>query len=156
MESTDFLSSMSVFDPRHLPSSEERLHNYGEENIRILIDFYGIGQRAYFDGDEAFFQPDIDPEYTEAEWKLFRRLIFRKYRDSSLQSLLSCLTGSNDISTAFPNLAKLAAILEVLPVTTATVERSFSSMKLIKTRFCSRIGEKTLDHAIHICIEGPR
>ena len=80
MESTDFLSSMSVFDPRHLPNSEERLNNYGEEKIRILIDFYGIAQRAYFDGDEAFSQPDIDPEKTEAEWKLFQQLIFRKYR----------------------------------------------------------------------------
>ena len=45
MESTDFLSSMSVFDPRDLPNSEERLNNYGEEKIRILIDFYGIAQR---------------------------------------------------------------------------------------------------------------
>ena len=155
MESTDFLSSMYVFDPRHCPNSEERLNNYGEEKIRILIDFYGIAQRAYFDGDEAFSQPDIDPEYTEAEWKLFRQLIFRKYRYSSLQTVLSCLTGNDDISTAFPNLAKVATILEVLPVTTATAERSFSSMKLIKTRLRSRMGEKTLDHAMRICIEGP-
>ena len=155
MESTDFLSSMSVFDPRHLPNSEERLNNYGEEKIRILIDFYGIAQRAYFDGDEAFSQPDIDPEYTEAEWKLFRQLIFRKYRDSSLQTMLFCLTGSDDISTVSPNLAKVATILEVLPVTTATVERSFSSMKLIKTRLRSRMGEKILDHAMRMCIEGP-
>ena len=92
MESTDFLSSMSVFEPRYLPNSEEKLHNYVEEKIRLLIDFYGIAHRAYFDGDEAFSQPDIDPEYIEAEWKLFRRLIFRKYRDSSLQTVLSCLT----------------------------------------------------------------
>ena len=69
--------------------------------------------------------------------------------------MLSCLTGSDGISTAFPNLAKVATILEVLPVTTATVERSFSSMKLIKTRLRSRMGEKTLDHAMRICIEGP-
>ena len=114
-----------------------------------------LQKRAYFDGDETFSQPDIDPEYTEAEWKLFRRLIFRKYRDSSLQTVLSCLTGSDGISTASPNLAKVATILEVLPVTTATVERSFSSMKLIKTRLRSRMGEKTLDHAMRICIEGP-
>ena len=155
MESTDFLSSMSVFDPRHLPNSEERLNNYGEEKIRILIDFYGIAQRAYFDEDEAFPQPDIDPEYTEAEWKLFWQLIFRKCRDSSLQTVLSCLTGSDDISPAFLNPAKVATILEVLLVTTATVECSFSSMKLIKTRLHSRMGEKPLDHAMRIYIEGP-
>ena len=98
----------------------------------------------------------FDPEDTEAERKLFRRLIFRKYIDCSLQTVLSCLTGSDDISTAFPNLVKLAAILEVLPVTTATVERCFSSMNLIKTRLRrSRMGGKTLDHAMRICIKGP-
>ena len=62
---------------------------------------------------------------------------------------------SADIAAAFPNPAKLAAILIVLPITTATVERTFSSMKLIKTRLRSRMGESTLEHAMRICIEGP-
>jgi len=60
-----------------------------------------------------------------------------------------------DASASFPSLAKLAAILLVLPVTTATVERTFSSMKLIKTRLRNRMGDATLEHAMHICIEGP-
>ena len=45
----------------------------------------------------------------------------------------------------FPNLSKLAIILAVLPVTTATtVDRSFSCMKLIKTRLQIRMGEDTV------------
>ena len=110
MESTDFLSSTSVFDPRHLPDTEERLENYGEDKIRILTDFYGIAQRVHFYEYEAFSIPDIDPEDTESEWKLFRRLLFRKYKSSTLQTVLSCLIG-RDISAAFSNLSKLAAIL---------------------------------------------
>ena len=54
-----------------------------------------------------------------------------------------------------PNPAKLAAILIVLPVTMATVERTFSSMKLIKTRLRNRMGESTLEHTMIIFIEGP-
>ncbi len=42
----------------------------------------------------------------------------------------------------------------VLPVTTATVERSFSDMKLIKTRLRNRLGESTLDQTMRISIEG--
>ena len=49
----------------------------------------------------------------------------------------------------------LAAILTVLPVTTATVERTFSSMKLIKTWLRNRMGESTLKHTMRICIEDP-
>ena len=41
---------------------------------------------------------------------------------------------SNDmIKTLFPNLSKIGAIYLSIPVTTASVERSFSQMKLFKT-----------------------
>ena len=39
--------------------------------------------------------------------------------------------------TLFPNLCKIAQISLSIPVTTASVERSFSQMKLIKTRLCT-------------------
>ena len=42
-----------------------------------------------------------------------------------------------------------------LPVTTATVKRSFSDMKLMKTRLRNRPGEESLDQTMHISIEGP-
>ena len=45
-------------------------------------------------------------------------------------------------------------ILAVLPVTTATVERSFSTIELIKTRLRIRMGEDTLEGTKRICIEG--
>ena len=78
-----------------------------------------------------------------------------QYKSSSLQQVLSGLIDSGDIAAAFPNLAKVASILEVVPVTTATFKHTFSSMQLIKTRLRSRMGENTLEHAMHICIEGP-
>jgi len=155
MESNDLISSMSVFDPRHLPDTEEELSDYGMEKMRTLINYYSVAQRVKLNEDEGVSQPDIDAEETESEWKLFRRAIFIQYKSSSLQQVLSRLIGSGDISVAFPNLSKLAAILEVLPVTTATVERTFSSMKLMKTRLHSRMGENTLEHTMRICIEGP-
>lgn len=141
MESTDLISAMSVFDPRHLPETEYKLADYGIEKIRTLVNFYSVAQKIQFQGDVGISQPDIDAEDTESEWKLFRRVIFVRYKDTSLQQVLSAMIGSgdSDIATAFPNLAKVAAIVVVLPVTTATVERTFSSMKLIKTRLRSKL-----------------
>ena len=52
-------------------------------------------------------------------------------------------------------IATLAPLQLVLPVTTATVERSFSDMRQVKTRLRSRLGENTLDQAMRVCIEGP-
>ena len=157
MESTDVISSMSVFDPRQLPSTEKELtdSDYGMEKIKILLSLYGGAQKITFDGKEGFSTPDVDPEETESEWKLFRRVIFVRHRGSTLQQVLSVLLGTTDIVAAFPNLSKLASILMILPVTTATVERTFSTMKLVKTRLRSRMGEDTLEHTMRICIEGP-
>ena len=46
-------------------------------------------------------------------------------------------------------------LMLILPVITATVECSFSSTKLIKTRLRSRMGEDALECTMCMCIEGP-
>ena len=146
---------MSIFDPHHLPGTEEELSEYGTEQIKTLTDLYSVEQRINVGGDEGISQADIEAKETESEWKLFQRLIFLQYKGRSLQFVLPRLLRNGEIYAAFPNLAKIAAILGVLPVTTATVERSFSNMKLLKTRLRSRMSEETLDYYIRICIEGP-
>ena len=62
---------------------------------------------------------------------------------------------NSTLSSFFPNLATLAKIVSTSPVETATVERSCSSIKLVKTRLRSQLGCDTLDQALRVCIEGP-
>ena len=50
---------------------------------------------------------------------------------------------------------KLINIMLTLPVETATVERSFSQMKMIKTRLCNRLNDTNLKQLMRIAIEGP-
>ena len=52
-----------------------------------------------------------------------------QYKRSFLQQVVSELKHSSDITTAFPNLAKLALILKLILVTTPTVEHNLSSVK---------------------------
>ena len=141
LQSSDVFSAFSVFDPSNLPDSEESLTFYGTENIKVLTDFYGHEQQVTFQGKIGHSNPDVDPEQTEAEWKIFRRIMFANLKtdmdgdDSipSTQRVMYSLLTSDTLSSGFPNLVKLATIALVLPVTTATVERTFSDMKLIKT-----------------------
>ena len=72
MCSTDLLSSMSVFDPRHLLDSEEELTDYGVQMIQTVIGFYESVQKAHFEGNEGVSQLDVVHEDTKAKWKLFR------------------------------------------------------------------------------------
>ena len=156
MESSDIFSAFSIFDPIHLPDSEESLSTYGMEKLRTLTDFYGKEQTLSFEGNAGVSKPDVDPDQAEAEWKIFHRILFMQHRsESGLQKIVTAVLASSALVAGFPNLASLARLAVVLPVTTATVERSFSDMKLIKTRLRSRLGEETLNHTMQISIEGP-
>ncbi len=46
-------------------------------------------------------------------------------------------------------------ILLAIPVSTATVERSFSQMKLVKNRLGSRLSDVSLAQLMRVAIEGP-
>ena len=59
------------------------------------------------------------------------------------------------LATMFPNLHTLAKICLCIPVATASVERSFSQMKLIKTRLRSSLKDTSLSHLMKIAIESP-
>ena len=71
LESTDLIASISVFDPHHLPEDENKLSDYGTDKVKTLTNFYGCVQEVHFDGSKGVSKPDIDPEDTESEWKLF-------------------------------------------------------------------------------------
>ena len=58
-------------------------------------------------------------------------------------------------SAVYPCLTNLVTIAATLPVGSATVERSFSQMKLIKTRLRSTMNEDTLEWLMLIAMEGP-
>ena len=63
---------------------------------------------------------------------------------------------TNDMLTAmFPNLSTLGNICLSIPVSTASVERSFSQMKLLKTRLRNRLSDSSLLHLMKIAIESP-
>ena len=63
---------------------------------------------------------------------------------------------TNDMLTAmFPNLSTLGNICLSIPVSTASVERSFSQMKLLKTRLRNCLSDSSLLHLMKIAIESP-
>ena len=55
----------------------------------------------------------------------------------------------------FPNLNDPANICLAIPLNTASVERSFSQMKMIKIQVSSQIGASSLSHLMKFTIESP-
>ena len=62
--------------------------------------------------------------------------------------------GLNTYTNIFPEVYKLLNTLLTLPVGTATVEHSFSQMKLVKTRAQSKVSDSKLASLICIATEG--
>ena len=75
-------------------------------------------------------QYSVDTTYLDVELKQARRLIDRKTNEGvSVKSLVELSTFLNPYKEAFPDLYKLITIALVLPPTSASCERSFSSMR---------------------------
>ena len=74
----------------------------------------------------------ISPGIT-TEWKTFRQFMAKQPKEN-IKLQLKELATNEVLKSMFPNLNTLATISLSIPVTTASVERSFSQMKLIKTK----------------------
>jgi hypothetical protein len=163
--SVKLLVSSSIFDPALLPSDEASLSDYGTEQLQALVDFYGNEVTTEFDGKKYTSSPLIDGDEVFAEWRLFKRALAREVKAlvekkkltnlPTLQEVKREMESTNTYTDIFPEIFKLLNILLTLAVGTATVERSFSQMKLVKTRLRNRVSDINLARLMRIAIEGP-
>ena len=73
----------------------------------------------------------------------------------NMKSQLTDMVSNDMLTTMFPNLHTIATISLSIPVATASVERSFSQMNLIKTTLRSSLKDTSLSHLMKIAIESP-
>ena len=147
----ELLVAFSIFDYRHLPAeSDPGYREYGKDKLARLSQQYGVQSHTTNNGNVVKFDPDIDSEQVVEEWMTYRRLLSTQKGDTqeSIQEVIE----SPVYRQMFPNIVKLMSIFLCLPVSTASVERSFSSMKTIKTRLRNRLTDASL---MLIAIEGP-
>ena len=78
-----------------------------------------------------------------------------KQPKDSMKLQLKELATNETLIAMFPNLNTLANISLSIPVSTASVGRSFSQMKLLKTRLRNRLSDKSLSHLMKIAFESP-
>jgi len=68
------------------------------------------------------------------EWGCFRQYMHDKYLDLKHRDVIKELCSNKTMSSIFPNMNAFAQVCRVVPIHTADVERTFSQVKLIKTR----------------------
>ena len=125
-----------------------------KKSIEILLHHYGTEKPALTINDENTMKSPLINEEVHTEWITFRRLFAEKPKDDIALQLQYLIT-DDMLITMFPNLHTLATVCVTIPVSTASVERSFSQMKLIKTRLRNSLNEVSLSQLMKIAIESP-
>ena len=100
-----------------------------------------------------------------SEWRVFKRAFAKQKKalmkknqlskPPTLQEIKMEMESCDGCADIFLEIIKLLNILLVLPVGIASVKRSFSQMKLVKTRLRSRINDRNLARLMRIATEGP-
>ena len=88
------------------------------------------------------------------EWKTFRRYINNQLREDIKEQLKEWSTNSL-MQTMFPNLSILDNVCLTILFGTTSVERSFSHLKMVKSRLRNRLGEANLSYLVKIALESP-
>ncbi|XP_034549984.1 52 kDa repressor of the inhibitor of the protein kinase-like [Notolabrus celidotus] len=100
-----------------------------------------------------FYSEDISkPEEVVEEFHSFRKLYSELAMDLNSDAILPFLI-ANDMDRAYPNLAILHRIYKTIPISSASAERSFSRLKLIKSYLRSCMDEARLSNLTLLCVE---
>ena len=143
------IAAFDVFNPKKLPKPIDECYlQYGNTEIeRLATQFEGAGVVG-------------DVQQCLEEWSSFRQFLSDSVSESkeaaSLESVIADLSSNAFAATVYPNMTAMGKICRVVPIHTADVERTFSQLKIIKTRVRNRMLEKTLDSLLRIAIEGPK
>ena len=144
------MSAFSIFDPKKTPSVDtSEYQQYGEGSVTVLLDQYGGRKTAVSLEGEEYEKMGLVSSEVKAEWKTLKHYLAKKTQEDMASQLHELVTNETLISM-FPNLNTLASICLTIPIGTASVERSFSQMKMIKILLRSRLGEKSLSHLMKI------
>ena len=150
MPSSDVVSAMSIFDPKKMPSVESPdLHQYGVDHIGTLLSHYGTDKLGQTSLGEPTVKKALISSEIHTEWISYRRFMAMKPKEN-MKSQLTDMVSNDMLTTMFPNLHTIATISLSIPVATASVERSFFQMKLIKMRLRSSLKDTSLSHLAHI------
>ena len=147
------LTAFSIFDPQKCPTDVQQLHKYGTAELEKLLKFYGETTEIEYEGNLFSTPADVERPRQDKSGKLSNWSSLRR-RVCHWRNLQHC---SWDVrqSVTFPNINILLSIAMVLPVSTATVERSFSDMKQIKDWLRNRLLPASMLKLMIIAIEGP-
>ncbi|CAF3472719.1 unnamed protein product [Rotaria socialis] len=132
----NLLNCFMIFDMQNMNNNKD----YGDEEIRTIQQHYSS------DFDESIMY----------EWKTFRTYLLTQRQGGKLMTQREvCMKLVQDgmLKDIYPQLSLAAEIFLIAPISTATVERDFSTMNRILTKLRNRLTTKHVDQLMRISME---
>lgn len=156
-ETLTLTTATDILAMRGLPFvPKQDLATYGNEKLGVLLEHYGAAKTVeHTDSTETVIPPVIDTKATEDEWKLLKQIMkdSSNYSSNNLTTLWQYLNAAH--GKDLPNLVKLAKLVLIIPLQTATCERGFSVQNCTKTVTRNRLREDNLRALMNVKINGP-
>lgn len=135
--STDLLQHMAALNPR------DSFSRFNKSSLLKLSEMY---PRDFDEREKLILEHDLD---------IYYHSVLNDVRFENLNNIadLARLMVATKKHISYPLVYRLLKLALVLPVATATVERCFSVMKLVKTDLRNRIGDDFLNVALICDIE---
>ena len=103
-----------------------------DDKPKALVQHYGTELQGETVVGDEYVRSAFVSSHLPTEWKTFRRYITNQPKED-INKQLKELSTSSMLEIMCPGLSTLANVCMTIPVGTASVERSFSQMKMIKT-----------------------
>jgi len=157
------LAACAVFDPRS--PAHKAAFEHEEFNIEPLQNEIAAICRHFTEAKQYSFPTDpatllvFPPLWTEAHLNMLKIEIepaFKHIREAKLETLshvLQRFLGSHELQQQFPATSKLLELISVLPLSTASVERLFSKVRLVRTRLRSCMSDEKLNQILLVMTE---
>jgi hypothetical protein len=92
-----------------------------------------------------FYSLDLDGSgQVEGEFDIWKRKWAKIAESERPRTAIETLSAVPELNSLFPNIAILITIFGILPVTTSTAERTFSTLRRLKSYMRSTMGETRL------------
>ncbi len=147
MSDLPMITSFSIYDPNYVPKDADE----PVSKLRVITDHFQHSSTSASPlisaADAAELQKEL-PDVREviknrkSEWLNFSDVAWSFLADAQF-------------NLAFPRTCQLLQVAVIFPLGTASVERLFSKLKLIKTRLRAGLFGQTLDELLMIAIELP-
>lgn len=154
-DTSEIITSFSIFDIQGIPNDTAQFKEYGNREIQILARHFYRGEN----GEELSDQ--LKTEWNGMKYHL-RDILKPKFPHNSTSKMTSterCLIQLLSVpiyKQFFPKLTFIAEVAASLPVTNAWPERGASSLKNIKTIHRNRVSNDMLEALLQVTINGPR